>query len=62
MKVIRAMSVTYNPEAECLDEDCNFATLPSRETRTMAKNHVKNTGHEVRVVTETLDLYRPDNT
>jgi hypothetical protein len=62
MKVIRAMSVTYNSEAECLTWDCGFVTLPSRETRNRVKSHIRATGHEVRVTTKTVDLYRPDNT
>jgi len=62
MKVIRALSVTYNPAADCLAEDCGFATPLSPDARNQAKMHVKATGHEVRVITETVDLYRPDNT
>lgn len=61
MKVIRAMSVTYQPYAECLEDTCGWDTARSRSARDWAKQHVKATGHEVRVIKDTVDLYKPDN-
>ena len=59
MNVVRSASVTYRPLAECVEEGCNFASNPSSQTRDMAKQHVDRTGHHVRVITETVDLYVP---
>lgn len=62
MKVIRALSVTYQPYAECIANECDWNTSTSPAARDWAKNHVKTTGHEVRVIKETVDLYTPSNT
>lgn len=59
MKVTRAMSVTFQPSAECLTDGCGHVWLSKRSTRDEVKSHVSSTGHEVRVVSETVDIYRP---
>ena len=59
MNVVRSASVTYRPLSECLEAGCNFGTDPSSLSRDQAKRHVGSTGHHVRVITETVDLYVP---
>lgn len=62
MKAVRAMSVTYQPYAECVADDCDWNAPCSPSARDWAKNHVATKGHEVRVIKETVDLYTPSNT
>lgn len=59
MKVIRAMSVSLLPSATCLTDGCGFTVAARHSSRDEAKSHVSTTGHEVRVYTETVDIYRP---
>jgi len=50
---------SYHPYVECTDEVCGFETNPSPLARDRAKDHVRYTGHNVRVVTEKVALWGP---
>lgn len=61
MKVVRAMSMDLHPEAWCTEEEedvCAWFQSASPQTRDLAKDHVRTTGHEVVVETSTRDLYK----
>lgn len=57
MKVVKSLGAKFNPYAECVNEDCNFATESSKLARDQGKRHVRQTGHHVRVITEEVSLY-----
>ena len=55
-RVLRELSVTALPRAEC--QDCDWTWYESRLTREEAKAHARNhIGHRVVVVVEKRDLW-----
>lgn len=56
VRVIRIMSVTYQPAAGCAD--CNWRHPMSANAREAAKGHAEVTGHEVIVERAQQDRYR----
>jgi len=56
MRVIREISATYEPRAEC--SECDWEHGYGRSARNEAKWHVRSTGHLVIVVTEKREAYR----
>lgn len=57
-RVMHTLSVGLNPLAVCDEEGCRFHSPESPQTRDLAKEHVKATGHRVLVETVTRDVYR----
>lgn len=53
----RSVEATYQPYAECVNDECGFETAPSSAARDTAKYHVRATGHSVRVIVEKVALY-----
>jgi hypothetical protein len=48
---------SYRPYAECIEDDCAFGTSPSASTFDVAKEHIRRTGHSVRMITEKVVLW-----
>ena len=57
-KPVMALSISYNPKAEC--EDCSWR-FQSRNVAVLARSHVKHTGHTVIVTKSTVSKYEPED-
>lgn len=61
-KIEMKISATLQPYAECLggsEGDCGSMWHHSRLAREDAKNHARQTGHQVRIVVEQVSIWGP---
>lgn len=61
MRVVRQVSMAMQPYAVCAEDSCPWEREESSISREQAKQHVRDSGHEVVVVTAKRDLYRRED-
>lgn len=58
-KVVRYLHTQHNPSVLCLEPNCDWAPLTAPDGHQLARLHVRETGHGVRVATVTFSYYAP---